>query len=56
MRAVCMQHVVRNHVALEREESMRWSDPNRHLTLVDKLTVADNPEACFVLGLRLVFT
>ena len=56
MRTACMERVVRRHIALEREESMRWLDPNRYLALVDKLATADNPEACFVLSLRLVFT
>ena len=51
-----MERVVRSHIVLELEESMRWSDPNSYLALVDKLAAAGNPEACFVLGIRLVFT
>ncbi|CAD6271970.1 unnamed protein product [Miscanthus lutarioriparius] len=56
MRAACMEHTVRSRVALEQEESMRWFDHNRYLALVDELAVDGNPEACFMLGLWLVFT
>ena len=55
MRAMCMERVVGRRVALEREESMRWFDHDRYLALVRNLAAAGNPEACFVLGLTLVF-
>jgi TPR repeat protein len=51
-----MEHAVRRRVALEREDSMSWFDHNSYLALVDKLAAAGNPEACFVLGVRLIFT
>lgn len=55
MRAACKEGAVGSRVALEREESMRWFDHDRYLALVDNLAGAGNPEACFVLGLTLVF-
>lgn len=56
MRMACMERVVASNVALEREESMRWEQPNRYLALVDNLAAAGNPEACFLLGVKRVFT
>jgi hypothetical protein len=55
MRTACKEGVVGSRVALEREESMRWFDNDRYIALVNNLAAAGNPEACFVLGLTLVF-
>ena len=43
-------------VALEREEAMKWLDNERYLDFVNHLASASNPEACFIVGLPLVFT
>ena len=42
-------------VALEREEAMKWLDNDRYLAVVNHLAGAGNPEACFIVGLALIF-
>ncbi|KAJ1282652.1 hypothetical protein BS78_03G068300 [Paspalum vaginatum] len=54
--AACKEGAVGRRVALEREHTMRWFEHDRYLALVRNLAGAGNPEACFVLGLTLVFT
>ena len=46
---------VGRRVALEREAAMKWQDNERYLTVVNHLAGAGNPEACFIVGLALVF-
>jgi hypothetical protein len=54
-RGACEEGAVGSRVALEREERMRWLEPDRYLALVGNLAALGNPEACFVRGLELVF-
>ena len=51
----CKEGAVGRRVALEREEAMKWLDNGRYVAVVNHLAGAGNPEACFIVGLALVF-
>lgn len=53
---VCKDGAVGRRVALQREEVMKWQDNGRYVAVVNHLADAGNPEACFIVGLPLVFT
>ena len=49
------ERAVGRRMALELEEAMKWLDNERYLAAVNHLGVAGNLEACFIVGLALVF-
>ncbi|KAK3160321.1 hypothetical protein QOZ80_1BG0058010 [Eleusine coracana subsp. coracana] len=51
MRAACSDP----GVALEKEAAMKWAETGRYHALMARLAAAGNPEACFIMGLALVF-
>ncbi|KAK3163858.1 hypothetical protein QOZ80_1AG0009330 [Eleusine coracana subsp. coracana] len=55
MRAACSDPGVARRVALEKEAAMKWAETGRYNALVARLAAAGNPEACFIMGLALVF-
>ncbi|KAL6847888.1 hypothetical protein ACP4OV_022016 [Aristida adscensionis] len=55
MHAACKERAVGRRVALEREAAMKWSETGRYHAVVAHLAAAGNPEACFLVGLNLLF-
>ncbi|KAL6626712.1 hypothetical protein ACP70R_030438 [Stipagrostis hirtigluma subsp. patula] len=55
MYEACNDRAVGRRVALEREAAMKWSETGRYHAVVDHLAGAGNPEACFLVGLTLIF-
>ena len=55
MYKACKEGAVGRRVALGREEAMKWLDNGRYVAVVNHLAGAGNPEACFIVGLPLVF-
>ncbi|KAM0824744.1 hypothetical protein ACQ4PT_069996 [Festuca glaucescens] len=49
------RHVGRR-LALEKERTMKWRDNMAYFAMLENLADAGNPEACFIVGLTLVFT
>ncbi|RLM56312.1 hypothetical protein C2845_PM10G12420 [Panicum miliaceum] len=56
MRRVCYNLEVGRSVATERfTDHMEWNKPDGYDALLARLTQIDNPEACFITGLGVVF-
>ncbi|RLN00311.1 hypothetical protein C2845_PM06G28460 [Panicum miliaceum] len=56
MRRVCGELEVGQCVALERfADNMSWHNPDGYDTLLSRLTSVSNPEACFIIGIEVVF-
>ena len=55
MHKASKERAVGRHVALERKEAMKWLDNDGYLVVVNHLADAGNQEACFIIGLTLIF-
>lgn len=45
----------RETCALERLDNMKWVENERYLAIVNHLVAVGNPDACFIVGVTLVF-
>lgn len=55
MHAVAKECDVGSYVPLERLDNMKWMENERYFIVVNHLVTADNLDACFIVGVTLVF-
>uniref|UniRef100_A0A0D9UWM5 At2g35280-like TPR domain-containing protein n=1 Tax=Leersia perrieri TaxID=77586 RepID=A0A0D9UWM5_9ORYZ len=56
MHAATKERDVGRRVPLERLEGMKWGENGRYIAIVNNLAVTGNPDACFHIGVALIFT
>uniref|UniRef100_A0A0E0G9D4 At2g35280-like TPR domain-containing protein n=1 Tax=Oryza nivara TaxID=4536 RepID=A0A0E0G9D4_ORYNI len=56
MHVVAKECDVGSYVPLERLDNMKWIENKRYFIVVNHLVTADNLDACFIVGVTLVFT
>uniref|UniRef100_A0A0E0L3X4 At2g35280-like TPR domain-containing protein n=1 Tax=Oryza punctata TaxID=4537 RepID=A0A0E0L3X4_ORYPU len=55
MHAAAKERDVGRRIPLERMENMKWMENERYIAVVNHLVGASNPDACFIVGVTLIF-